>query len=193
MKKEALDFTKYTQFVQIMEKTAMLMEMETEPGEIVKITNKGKFPIEQAHANILFSAKKDKKIIKRGNVTFKRDITLQPEDCFQIPLHVKLEKPLVKSKLITIYEEEIPSGEKDAFGELIFRRISVKHILHEFDLNIQATLDYKVFKEDMSIKKEFVLQYRFYPEFLEPFGEDKFRSSKNYTIYSYEKSGTWLD
>lgn len=194
IQKEVFNFTKYTQFVQIIEKSAVLIEIENDYNELIKITNKGKLPIEHALIKISLSAQKDEETINLEDATFERNTTLQPEENFLIPLYVKLGEQLQNSKLLKKYKEQVPTSEIDLVtGEMIFNTISIKHILSEFLLNVQVDLNYRVFQENMRIRKEFVLQYRFQPEFFEPFGEDRFRFEENYTISCLENSGMWKD
>lgn len=171
------------------------MEIEPKTGEI-KVANKGKFPIDQVSAKISLDVKKGKEIVELGDLVFNRDVTLQPEESFQIQLYEKLEKLLQDSHLVVRCEVETPlddDNEKEPWSDAMFKTIFVKHILDEFDLNLRITLIYGILQEQMSAKKGFSLKYRFCPEFLEPFGADAFRDAENYTVDVLEPSGTWLD
>ena len=184
---------RYSQFVDIIKKSDIWIKMKTMAcNEIIEVANNGENPINKVELEISLVAKKGDETIPLGNVKFIRDNILRPTESFQIPLHEKLGKILQNFKLLIVREEEIPSGKKHLLtGEEIFTKIYVKHLLKEFDLNVKIELSYEVFQEKINIGKQYNLQYRFEPDFIED--PLRYQFDDNYNITIHEISGKWVD
>lgn len=183
----------YSQFVDIVQKSDIWIKINAPArNEIIEVTNKGQNPINKIESTISLSAKIRDETIDFDKVKFIRDDDLRPTESFQIPLHEKLRKMLLDSKIMRVREEEVPSGGKDPFtGEDIFVPIDVKHLLKEFVLKVQIELNYKVFQEEIDIKKQIELRYTFEPDFR--MGHPRYQFEDNYDINIYEISGKWAD
>lgn len=124
-------------------------------------------------------------VIERNEVT-------NPKDKVVVRLHERLSELLTKKKLLLIHTPEIPTGERDMYGEYIMAEVRVKHILKEFTIHLSIKATCTIYKEQVSMNRKFDLHYLFSPELFKVPPKD-FEYEDNYSIEVKEVMGEWVE
>ena len=104
----------------------------------------------------------------------------------------KLAPVFEEHKLMRKREFDYPTSEKDWYGEYIWVKGSVKHLVKLFSVIVNIEVKSKVYDVTRTIKKKFKLDYDFKEEvYYDPTAN--FEYDDNYEIAITQLTGKWKD
>lgn len=136
------DRLKIGKYIEISEKAGLdIMWLGTEyfEEEVIQFTNSGSLPIDEFKAkfDLLITSKNSSNILLEYE--WECDSVLNPKESAIIDLSKRLRPILYEHNLMKMTEVDVPNTEKDGYGEYIWEKMSVRHLVEPFSLTMKIS------------------------------------------------------